>query len=1272
MLRPLHKRAVSSVIILAIGLSSTAEKAKAEADRQGGNFRSQLSPNPGRTDAVSLYQYRDSDQRLVDVMYQPAPPEVLRQFAPSSPNYKELLEKLQRAQLWDGAKKAPGKLLSDLPIELLIFNTALAISTAFHSSNDPAWVKHYVEHNFSILGMTSFAGFIGGSRSAQATMAALRLAYDWRWAPVVPVQGGKELAAFRWTFQPGLADILGADNWTFEPRKSDLVLEKRFRDGFKGHVAEAGKSYPQYKPQPPTKLQRMFAPLVGPLALGSGLIVSNVINEIAADKNIQLCAKKMNSRLPPSIEMANACDRAWDDWALSKKLADYAPDIVALGGVAFIQQQIVKPILKATSAKVSNAYLAGLEKLGIYVLDSTTGAMATGESFRAVAVKSSAEKYIPVVLKSLRFGQAMGRVGGGPTWHVVSSIGHLVMFMEAIHWIGPVIKMPFQKWRLGHDIADRINTVQDEIDRVEKNGWVWTPKMFETYSTGPMGEPSGTEMVDSGLPKPSILLKHFAEKQAKWRELILQDANTAKQNWSDYVGQFTTMYSNAYSFYRAIAADLNRQRLDPDSKDRPAKLFQESPLNGVNLFSGQELRRSIVEVAFAVQWLREYLKDAADSSRRLPGIEAKLLPEILADLRYYGPEVPLEKVIPDLPRFRGYHSLSADEKIDVEFSYRRPYLERALVKIRNVLANDPIYNDNAVDWNTDSYKQAADRNPFMKLRMLMGMSALLGPGPKAAKQWLIGYLKARANNPNNPLFPVEERVLPKVLKSLDADDPTIPMEKIFPGFPQNLREFRDLTPDQEKFEMWKLRDQVLAEGVALLHEVLQKDPKFNDRRFKPGTPEYADLAKWNPFAKVRILLGNAEPLGAGISVLRAVNNSGIVIEQETKDNFPHHVGFAGPRSMVDYLLTSMVCGPEADLRLTDQQKLKIYRDSQRSSFDVTARPTAERQKEIDSVRVDDARVLFEVERYKQSVTNPKFLLSKPFDAPSKDAVMFQFHAIGAFFRPPKIISGVDFDFCGQKQNVAISPNSFDIHKATWTINGQTYNGMLDVVKKHARAEFIGTALIPEEPDAKYQSPATLWWEKHIEPHAQHMIEEYRQEYKRIVFDLFIPAVYRATLKTDGLLPSMLHDLPEPDIEYRGHRFAVGAMESLQREVRFYTVILGKTSKVAKPPINPIARDKFVEIANNVIQSFYRLGMLPRRADMITAKNSVADELFSKERSNLEAALKELENWVTDREFVIKSTEDQKAMNKQLLRNLTGLMGEIETYWAVIRAIKIAE
>jgi hypothetical protein len=406
-------------------------------------------------------------------------------------------------------------LVRDYPIEMINFNIALGLVAMTSMADDPATLRHFFEANVKDpMAAASFLGFVAGSRFTTWAMQAANLAFD----PCRMV------------------------NYT----PSTMTVQKYFR------------------------------PLVGPLALAGGSLFFGLAHEFLTDQNVWTCASGFGKKLSAhETKMRNeACETAYESWAVTHKINQYLPQIASMGLVSTIQ-----------------AY--GINKL-----------------LTAAGVGGRPAQLVTIALRTIGIASYGGVFLGPHGWVVreAVSIGGSFIFLyldqKVLH---PIVAPPLERRYNGNEISDRIKELKLNLDRAEKNRWAWTPLRPSYCDYKPTAEErvfgyeEPWECIEP-VASPGTLVRRLGVRQKGWRDYLLKEAYIAQQNWSEYLMNFSESYQASFQFYRSILAEIafNRYHSSTPQGYERSVLYATAPANGLRLNFPSDTDNAGIRSAFQV------------------------------------------------------------------------------------------------------------------------------------------------------------------------------------------------------------------------------------------------------------------------------------------------------------------------------------------------------------------------------------------------------------------------------------------------------------------------------------------------------------------------------------------------------------------------------------------------------------------------------------------------------------------------------------------------
>lgn len=1089
------------------------------------------------SDSVRIGAVRMPDTKeLVEFSFQPTPPEKLKQITLAK--MRTDLERQVSSICSSGKKISAGDIVMDFGVEFAAFSTAVSLNSQIHTENDPAALKHMVESQFlDPMSYASFAAFLAGSKGMHSLLQAAGAAYD----PCRMMKAGR--FADRRLQTPPRTEVKTRQTYI----KADVVDGKTGKSfaqmNIPGRVERFAEMKPdtfntrvQYIPEGPTRFQKLFSPMMGPLGLGAGLFLSNIVHELATDPDLALCSKSKVSASVPADQAAAACEKAWENWKLSKKALDYTPDILSMGLASlaqayvvnkFIFQKAMQPFLnQAPGIAHAAAQKAGVKVATTEVVTNYLGERAVlpldPKNYSARVIKKGAERYVPLVLRGFRFAGALGGALSGTGGRILTSAVNIAIFMEIVHPITPMIKQPFERRRQGTDITSTTNELISEIARAEANKWNWKPRpesdfcpdvyaidgdMASMYLDGGSGFCSAPEQIS-----PSVALKKLGEKNKKWREFVLQEPLLAHKNWTDYSSRFVTAYGNAYNFYSDILTHLNFQKFDPTAETEPSNLFVAHPFFGIESVNAGEnenaREKAIVE---ARTWLESYLRNP-EKVKSTQKSSLTDLYRILRGLKATDMSIPLKTIAPQAVGFRAMDKLSENERAAVEANARSGALADAIRLLRSNLATNQLYTDQNVPFPSTAYERQAEGNPFMKLRLL---------------------------------------------------------------------------------------------------------------------------------------LGNPDPQPEGLAYLKKFNEDPVHIAPDSQH--PDGIGRARTSTVTDYLLASMVCGPEVEssasaMKVIDNQKSESYLKSLFSHLWVTGKMATNAR--TSAVVVDQPIDQIPVSLPEASMIRPG----------KNDGTIFsEWKSVRVDFHPPRIIKNLGTNFCDSiPQNLNRDKVFFNIHEGQWNVGGERVTGFLNLVKKHVRDSMMYQAM-PADKMAQWDDPFQAWWQRNIEPSIKEAVTRIRGNYRDLLVTKYIPSMLSKETKT-----------------YGGRTFPLGALESMRQEAKFNLLIIGKTLTGDKKTVS--------DLAEQLMADLDQMGAIATDLSVMEKKGSQSQAQYNEVKARYATTLKLIAELPGSLSTVAKDSSKEKApvsnlddraqIQQAAFQNLAGLIEEMDSYFGLVRGVQL--
>ena len=278
-------------------------------------------------------------------------------------------------------------------------------------------------------------------------------------------------------------------------------------------------------------------------------------------------------------------------------------------------------------------------------------------------------------------------------------------------------------------------------------------------------------------------------------------------------------------------------------------------------------------------------------------------------------------------------------------------------------------------------------------------------------------------------------------------------------------------------------------------------------------------ANENPFLQLSHILGDSHAQVEGTAYLTDLENDNTIILQDGKNEHPGSLAFARTSTMSNYLLASMVCGPTiGDANAVDAHAIREKKQSFMEwalnkigyGFDLTNR-----------------------------LVDSKSMVLVEYGNRDANALMTGVYGVRAAFRPPSVVKfpGKDAgrNLCRTFEPSIDNANVFQFNPRTveFDIGGQQTKGLLDVVKK-----FYDPAILGANKD-NFAFPA--FWKNSVDTHVIKVLDLFRENFKTIVRQQFIPNFVRTDVKI-----------------YNGRTFEVGTAKSLEAQTHLNLLLLGKS------------------------------------------------------------------------------------------------------------------
>jgi hypothetical protein len=254
---------------------------------------------------------------------------------------------------------------------------------------------------------------------------------------------------------------------------------------------------------------------------------------------------------------------------------------------------------------------------------------------------------------------------------------------------------------------------------------------------------------------------------------------------------------------------------------------------------------------------------------------------------------------------------------------------------------------------------------------------------------------------------------------------------------------RDLKKSEKQAsaaELEQLRWRRYNNSLRLLYLNLNAYPHFDRiaQESDPNDEGYEELSQSNVYMRVNILLasqkfGGPEPMNPGVGYVKSRRYDPTDIVQSMKNEHPMMLGMVDTGHMPEYLLASMLCGPQASQSIVKKKH-----------WSVEFRPP----RVVADLGVDVCSMAYNAQTKSGAVK--RFQIGRP-----------DFHLVGSEL-----------------------PH-YDAHMSEWMIKGKKYTGLLEILKAHAHPSVVG---------GNSEANIVQWWTKNLGNQAEAMFKRFREEF----------------------------------------------------------------------------------------------------------------------------------------------------------------------------------
>ena len=324
-----------------------------------------------------------------------------------------------------------------------------------------------------------------------------------------------------------------------------------------------------------------------PLALSAGLIASSIVYEFGADPNVKICKDGMRDKENRLVnDWLTACDKAYSDWAVSKKLKQWGPGLAALVGVA------------------AGMHYAGskIKPRMVQAVENTKKGKSGFSRFTGFVMKHQGKRWFNTLV--LR------------TPATVFGAASLTALLYILHEVDPVIQKWIQPGKSADETAKKrwdIDFYKDalDFDKAIPDQCLFMTKICEHSneegqcdSDSISAENSAMRSYVASSPDNSFSLMSFAAGvfsydnelaqcpnrtliksiddhsgiASSWRVFSLQKFHQSYNGWMKKSFQAHNQYALAYDFFKMLK--------DTDNKGKILKTAH--PLSGIHSFDTEE------------------------------------------------------------------------------------------------------------------------------------------------------------------------------------------------------------------------------------------------------------------------------------------------------------------------------------------------------------------------------------------------------------------------------------------------------------------------------------------------------------------------------------------------------------------------------------------------------------------------------------------------------------------------------------------------------------
>ena len=252
---------------------------------------------------------------------------------------------------------------------------------------------------------------------------------------------------------------------------------------------------------------------------------------------------------------------------------------------------------------------------------------------------------------------------------------------------------------------------------------------------------------------------------------------------------------------------------------------------------------------------------------------------------------------------------------------------------------------------------------------------------------------------------------------------------------------------------------------------------------------------------------------------------------------------------------------------------------------------------------------------------------------------------------------------------------YDPHMNFWNVRGKPYRGLLAILKDRISVDVLGR----DNNDGTF----IKWWAANVEPHVKTAIADFRNEFRKVITEKYLPALRK----------------PERAV-YNGRSFALGAKNSMLDELKLNMAILRRVHNAGRAPTDKASgHDSVMPIVNNVIMRFEKglryVGTIDELKSVlideaktpirvqggtyytdpkkpVTYSSAVAVESYARNAEQLKMGIEILDKVMSDpsKKLAPEAVKTVNGVREAAIVNLKNLVTELDSYNGMLLSLRI--